>query len=102
MSPASYRTAPPRVADDHSTWSVKGGSNRDSAEEVERLRDLDAGAVAEPDPVGTSAVGLCPVCGGEVALGLRQQRLGPGHLALAGVVVSAVGSAVVAAVGSAV
>ena len=54
-----------------------------SAEEVEGLRDLDAGAVGQPDPLARPPFVLRLVGRGEVALGLLQQGLRPGDLALA-------------------
>src|SRR3954452_2155094 len=77
MSPASYRTAPPRVAMPM-LLDRDGGVQivaRDSAEEVEGPGDLLPGLVVErhilPEAAGLEGA----VGGGEVSLGLLQQRL---------------------------
>src|SRR5580765_2630392 len=73
MSPASYRTAPPRVA--RTSLRVRGGGlkSRWLAQEVEGLGDLDPGLVAELDPLCGLALLQRPVGCGEVVLGPLQQ-----------------------------
>src|SRR3954469_17497113 len=80
MSPASYRTAPPRVVPP--IVRDRGGAVQivefRSAEEVQGLRDLLSGLVVEPH-VLRELTGLDgAVGGGEVVLGLLEQRLRPG------------------------
>src|SRR3954453_3970778 len=79
MSPASYRTAPPRVAD--ASLRAGGGrfkSSSVSAEEVEGPGDFLASLVVEPHVLREAAGFERSIGGGEVALGLLQQRLGLG------------------------
>src|SRR3954452_12804430 len=90
MSPASYRTAPPRVAG-ASLRVAGGGLKSRSAQQVEGLGDLDPGAVAELDPFRAAALGVSAVGGGEVGLGLLEQRSGLGPVALGGLLVPVTG-----------
>src|SRR5262245_64972941 len=82
MSPASYRTAPPRVAVPTLYGSRCGGPNR-LLQQVQGLRDLGTALVVEPDPLGASALGQGLVGGREVALRLLQELVGLRHVALA-------------------
>src|SRR5215212_9324566 len=91
MSPASYRTAPPRVA-----GSTVGEGGRGLQilracpalllEQVEVPGHLGACLVAEADPVGAPALPQRLVRRGEVGLRPLQQRLRPGHGSLSGAV----------------
>src|SRR5580765_4516270 len=79
MSPASYRTAPPRVAGASLRVAGDGLKSRWLAQQVERLGDLDPGLVAELDPQRALALMVGLVGRGEVGLRLLEQRprLGP-------------------------
>src|SRR5262245_44120491 len=82
MSPASYRTAPPRVGSTYCTGARSGPPNR-LVQQVEGLRYLGPGLVVEADPLRSPAVGQRLVGSGEVALRALEQRVGFGHVALA-------------------
>src|SRR3954453_17511981 len=70
MSPASYRTAPPRVAARESTGPpVRAQIGVSSPEKVEGPRDLGTGLSTEPDPLLGLALLQRLVGGVEVALG---------------------------------
>src|SRR4249919_2887669 len=76
MSPASYRTAPPRVAE--ASLRVGGGGlkSRWLAQQVERPGDLGPGPVGERGPPSAVALAKGLIGCGEVGLGLPEQRAG--------------------------
>src|SRR3954454_3050741 len=75
MSPASYRTAPPRVGASTLGASRRGLKSAALLQQVQRPRHLDPGPVAEGEPSGGLPLLQRLVRLGEVRLRLLEQRL---------------------------